>query len=178
MIFFLSLFIACSDKPKTEPTTESPQNVEAKATEAKATKSETPQKVESQKLQDFGAPFEIKEVIAAKEVLTEPKSFVGKKVRVEGTVQDVCQKMGCWMVISEGSSSMRITTKDHKFFVAKDGAGSKCHIEGEVIARTKDPERTAHFESESSDGAPIPEKEAEGDTVYEIVASSIRFIKE
>ena len=171
MILFLSLFIACGEKPATETKTESPKTVESKEAQAS-------QKAEPQKLQDFGAPFEIKDVIAAKDLLAEPKSFVGKKVRVEGTVQDVCQKMGCWMVISEGNTSMRITTKDHKFFVAKDGAGSKCHIEGEVIARTKDPERTAHFESESSEGAPIPEKEAEGDTVYEITASSVRFIKE
>lgn len=73
---------------------------------------------------------------------------------------------------------MRITTKDHKFFVAKDGAGSKCHIEGEVISRELDPERTAHFESESSKDAPIPEKEAKDNKTYEIVATSIRFIKE
>ena len=82
------------------------------------------------------------------------------------------------MVIGEGDKSMRITTKDHKFFVAKDGAGSTCHIEGEVIARDLDPDRTAHFESESSKDAPIPEKEVTGDKTYEIVATSIRFIKE
>ena len=86
--------------------------------------------------------------------------------------------MGCWMVISEGEKSMRITTKDHGFFVAKDGAGSKCHIEGEVISRELDAERTAHFESESSKDAPIPEKEAKDNKTYEIVATSIRFLKE
>ena len=175
MIFFFSLFVACNDAPqKEEIKPETSQKVSKEDTKT----SKEDKKIEAQKLQDFGAPFAIKDVIPAKDVLSEPTSFVGKTVRVEGTVKDVCQKMGCWMVISEGDTSMRITTKDHKFFVAKDGAGSKCHIEGEVIARQKDPERTAHFESETSEGAPIPEKETEGDTVYEIVASSIRFIKE
>ena len=173
MIWLFSLILACQETPK--------QDVTPKAEPPKAQKSEAPApatKPETQQAQDFGAAFTIKEITPAKSFFAAPDSYVGKQVRVEGTVTDVCQKMGCWMVISDGQSTLRVTTKDHKFFVAKDGAGSKCHIEGEVIARAKDPERIAHFESESSEGAKIPEKEAKGDTVYEIVASSIRFIKE
>ena len=51
---------------------------------------------------------------------------------------------------------MRVTTKDHGFFVDKQGAGRKCEVEGVVVSRQKDAERTAHFESEAGEGAPIP----------------------
>ena len=173
-MFWMTTFLfACQESEQKS------QTPEPKAEQTQeATKAPVAEKKEAAKAQDFGAPFAIEEVTQAKAVFDNPEGFVGKTVRVEGSVRDVCQKMGCWMVISEGEKSMRITTKDHKFFVAKDGAGSKCHIEGEVIARELDPERTAHFESESSKDAPIPEKEAKDNKTYEIVATSIRFIKE
>ena len=170
MIWLFSLFVACQDQ-----TTQK----EASSSEQTAEKSPKKPAVDNpSKIQDFGEPFKIKDVTPAKTFFSAPDSYVGKQIRLEGKVKDVCQKMGCWMVVSDGESSIRVTTKAHKILVAKDGAGSKCHIEGEVISRTKDPERTAHFESESTKGAPIPEKEAKGDTVYEIVATSVRFIKE
>ena len=172
-MFWMTTFLfACQE------TEQKTQKNEPKAEQTQEVKAPVAEKKEATKAQDFGAPFAIEEVTQAKAVFDNPEGFVGKTVRVEGSVRDVCQKMGCWMVISEGEKSMRITTKDHKFFVAKDGAGSKCHIEGEVIARELDPERTAHFESESSKDAPIPEKEAKDNKTYEIVATSIRFIKE
>ena len=107
--------------------------------------------------------------------MTNPDDYVGKTVRVTGKVSDVCQKMGCWMVITDADQHMRITTKDHKFFVAKDGAGATCDLEGTVVKREASPARTEHFKSEQSEGAPIPAAEEAGEATYEIVASAIRF---
>ena len=124
-MFWMTTFLfACQE------TEQKTQKNEPKAEQTQEVKAPVAEKKEATKAQDFGAPFAIEEVTQAKAVFDNPEGFVGKTVRVEGSVRDVCQKMGCWMVISEGEKSMRITTKDHKFFVAKDGAGSKCHIEG------------------------------------------------
>jgi len=79
------------------------------------------------------------------------------------------------MVITDADKHMRITTKDHKFFVAKDGAGATCDLEGTVVKQEANPERTEHFKSEQSEGAPMPEAELAGKATYEIVASAIRF---
>jgi hypothetical protein len=113
-------------------------------------------------------------IIPASRLLADPASFVDQQVRVEGRVADVCQKMGCWMVVADGDESMRVTMKDHDFAVDKQGAGSDCQIDGTVIAKKLDPEEVAHFESESAEGAVIPEKSVEGDVVYEIVAVGVR----
>lgn len=176
----LSLFlflIACSSQPATK-NTEPNVKVANKAKAADKNKGKTEKKEAANKgYTDYGKPFTLEKSMPASDLLAKPADFVDKKIRVEAKVTDVCQKAGCWLVITDNNKSMRITTKDHKFFVAKDGAGSRCHIEGNVIARAKDPSRTAHFESESSKGAPIPEKEAKGDKIYEIDASSIRFYK-
>ena len=171
MILFFSLFFACqetatkTDEPQKPEVKEANNNAQAKSPDADA-----------KKIQNYGSPFTIDKAMPAADLLNDPEKFVGQNVRIEGKVSDVCQKMGCWMVISEADKHMRITTKDHKFFVAKDGAGNHCHIEGKVISRELDPERTAHFESETSKDAPMPEKQAKDNKTYEIVASSIQFL--
>ncbi|MEC7986596.1 MAG: DUF4920 domain-containing protein [Myxococcota bacterium] len=170
MYIYFSFFFACSNA-----TTETIVKEEAVAEKTSAATEKKPT-MDVKDIQNYGAPFTIEKSIPAADLLQNPETYVGQKVRVEGTVSDVCQKMGCWMVISEADKHMRITTKGHKFFVAKDGAGNRCQIEGEVIARELDPDRTAHFESETSDGAPMPEKQAKDNKTYEIVASSVQFL--
>ncbi|MGC6510498.1 MAG: DUF4920 domain-containing protein [Myxococcota bacterium] len=123
---------------------------------------------------DFGTPLSVETITDADEFLNSPETFVGKTVRVSGNAADVCQKMGCWIVFSNGDKTMRVTTKDHGFFVDKQGAGRKCEVEGVVVSRQKDSERTAHFESEAGEGAPIPENEVVGETYFELEATGIR----
>lgn len=126
----------------------------------------------------YGTPFSTDTVVtSAADLFASPADFVGKSVRVEGRVADVCQKMGCWMVIAEGDQSMRVLMKDHAFSVDKQGAGSTCQIDGIVEAKTIDPKTVEHFESESAEGAVIPEKQAKSDVVYQFVAAGVRLKK-
>ena len=171
MILFFSILFACQETTKSSDAPEAASKaIEAKEAAPQAKASET------KKIQSYGAPFTIDKAMPAAALLGDPEKYVGQNIRIEGKVSDVCQKMGCWMVISEADKHMRITTKDHKFFVAKDGAGNHCHIEGKVISRELDAARTAHFESETSKDAPMPEKQAKDNKTYEIVASSIQFL--
>ena len=172
-ILTLSQLLACGNKTPAE-------NAEPAATEEVNQVTETPENTVSNEisidsLEHFGLEFTLETSLPAGTVLTNPKEYVGKTVRVTGKVSDVCQKMGCWMVITDADQHMRITTKDHKFFVAKDGAGATCDLEGTVVKREASPARTEHFKSEQSEGAPIPAAEEAGEATYEIVASAIRF---
>ena len=118
-ILSLSQLLACGNKTpaeKAEPTEE----VVNEVVEAHAEK--PAEKIEIENLEHFGLEFTLDDSIPAGTVLANPDEYVGKTVRVTGKVSDVCQKMGCWMVITDADQHMRITTKDHKFFVAKDGA--------------------------------------------------------
>ena len=164
-MWMIMALLACE-----EATTETPTEQPPVAQTAKE-----PQKSEPvDSFEQYGAEFTIADSIPATELLASPEKYVGKKVRVAAKVTDVCQKMGCWMVISEEDKHMRVTTKDHKFFVAKDGAGSMCDIEGEVVLKEADKERSEHFASEQSKGAPVPEGEKTNSATYEIVAEAIR----
>ena len=61
--------------------------------------------------------------------LIEGKDSVHAKL--SGTVNEVCQKKGCWMTLDMGGgSSMRVRFKDYGFFMPKDASGRTAIIEG------------------------------------------------
>ena len=123
----------------------------------------------------YGDAFTLESSSPGVAVLSSPEKFVNKTVRITGTVSDVCQKMGCWMVVSEGEHHMRVIMKDHAFAVNKSGSGFDCDIEGVVTAKAVDPDETAHYASESRPGAVVPEQDLKAqDTVYHLVASGVR----
>ncbi len=167
VILSLPALVACA---KTTAPAEAPAEAPTEAAVEEAAPEEAAPAV-----QHFGEAFTLEEVTPAATLLAAPADFVEKTIRVEGRVTDVCQKAGCWMVITDETNHMRIRTKDHGFFVAKDGAGSTAQIEGLVVALEVDPDTVAHFESESSEGATIPEHSAKDNTTYEMVASSVEF---
>jgi len=138
---------------------------------AEATAEETPS------VQHFGGDFTVETVTPASDLLSDPTSWVDKTVRVEGKVTDVCQKAGCWLVITDDTNHMRVRTKDHGFAVDKAGAGSTSQIEGLVVALPLNPEDVAHFASESSKDAVMPEDKATGEFTYEIVATAVEMRK-
>ena len=122
----------------------------------------------------FGSPFTQNAVLAAKDLLADPKAKVGQTVLVEGRVTDVCQKAGCWMVITSDEANgamMRVRMKDHGFSVAKDASGTTARVEGVVVEKPADPEEAAHFASEAQNPAAQPE--VAGKATYEIEAVAV-----
>src|SRR5689334_15418660 len=50
--------------------------------------------------QKFGTGVSNKDAVAISDLYAAPAKFVGKKVRIDGVVTDVCTDMGCWMAIA------------------------------------------------------------------------------
>ena len=70
------------------------------------------------------------EVVTIKELVAHPDAWVGKTVRVEGTIDEVCPKMGCWMRLVDGPDGVRIKVKDGEIVFPKDGKGKRAAAEG------------------------------------------------
>ena len=106
--------------------------------------------------------------VAFADVLKEPAKFAGKRVRIEGVVERVCQSEGCWMQIAPeaGVAGIRVTFKDHSFFVPKDSKTMKFKAEGEFFVKVLDRAQVDHL---VEDGAKI-ERKADG------TADEIRFV--
>ncbi|RPI15156.1 MAG: DUF4920 domain-containing protein [Ignavibacteriae bacterium] len=81
------------------------------------------------------------------DLLAKPDDYSGKVVKITGDITDVCQSAGCWMMLTDGTNSMRISTM-HKFFFPKDAKG-KVTAAGtfKVIEETE--EHAKHMNEES-----------------------------
>jgi hypothetical protein len=102
-----------------------------------------------------GEPLGDSPAVAFADVLEEPQKYAGKRVRIEGVVERVCQAEGCWMQIApdgEAEAAVRVTF-DHKFTVPKDAGKWKFRAEGEFAVKTLSKETVEHLVKD--DGAKI-----------------------
>jgi hypothetical protein len=86
----------------------------------------------------YGKKVTIKEVTPIADILANPEKYEGKQVLVEGTVGDVCKKMGCWMMLTgEGKGeSVRVKVKDGEIVFPQDARGRMARAQGVVSVRT------------------------------------------
>jgi hypothetical protein len=161
-----ALGLACTTAPA--PTAALPaEPAPAEAPTAAETASATPG------WDSFGEPFAETAAIPLRDALARAAELDGKDVIVEGRVSEVCQKAGCWMVLSDEERHVRVLMKDHAFSVDKQGAGRAGQVQGVLASRQVDPSEVAHYAEETRDGGVVPERVVEGPS-YEIVASAVR----
>lgn len=98
----------------------------------------------------FGAAFALKETRPLAPILAAGKDALPKDaVQVSGTVDSVCQKKGCWMVVKDGEQHARILMKDHGFTVPMDAKGKSVVVEGTLEARTFSEAQVKHLEKDA-----------------------------
>jgi hypothetical protein len=94
-----------------------------------------------------GQTIEAKGAISAPELASVMKEKGGATdIKVQGTVQDVCQMKGCWMTMNVGEGEeMRIKFKDYGFFVPKDCSGKIAVMQGNAYYDTTSVEELVHL---------------------------------
>jgi hypothetical protein len=60
----------------------------------------------------------------------QPTNF-DRAITVQGTIREVCQEEGCWMTITDGKKTVRMTFKDEAFRVAIASKG-EVHVKGVI----------------------------------------------
>lgn len=82
--------------------------------------------------ENLGAPLLLKTQTPIAELLAKPARFVGRSVQVKGKITDVCQMMGCWMMLSDTATgaSIRIKVNDGEIVFPKDSVGKMAVAEG------------------------------------------------
>jgi hypothetical protein len=121
--------------------------------------------------QHFGNPFRL----AATEPLSGAAGRNEKRVvQVKGTVDAVCQKKGCWMVLKDGDVTARVFTHAGNFFLPiGTSRGRGAVVEGELEARTVKEEFARHLE-EDKGGDPSKVKGDQQELV--IQATSVKLL--
>jgi uncharacterized protein DUF4920 len=93
----------------------------------------------------------------------------GRTVAVRGRTAEVCRSRGCWLVLSEGARSIRVTFRDYAFFVPKDLAGKTVVVEGVLSRRQLSADEAKHYAEESGAATSNPDPREE----WSLVATSV-----
>lgn len=121
----------------------------------------------------LGKPVDVKQSTAIADLLSHPESYVGKTVKVEGKITEVCQMMMCWIKVQNPKSKaiIQIKVNDGDIVFPKDGAGKTAVAQGEFvkIVLTKDQYiAQLKHEAEESGKKVDTSKITEGKAVYRI----------
>jgi hypothetical protein len=103
---------------------------------------------------DYGAGLTLEETTPLGEVVARPELHLDRTILVKGRIRDVCQKKGCWMVLTDGESQMRIRFADYGFFVPKDSSGKDAYVEGRAAVQEISEKEARHYEAEAIEGDP------------------------
>ena len=91
-----------------------------------------------------GAPITVKKPVKIAQLAKKPERFVGKTIRLEGTVKAVCQGAGCWVEVQDARGATFLAKSlDESVLLPKDCAGKKVVVQGVVTrldAKTHDHE--------------------------------------
>jgi len=79
------------------------------------------------------------------ELLADAEAHDGQTVVVRGDVAEVCLKKGCWLLLKDGVQEVRVTFKDHAFFVPTDCAGAPVEVKGVFVVEQVPADVAAHF---------------------------------
>ncbi len=82
----------------------------------------------------YGAGVTLQDNTLVSQILANPEAWVGKRVRVEGDVEDVCQMRGCWFSLKgdQPGKTMKFKVTDGEMEFPKDSAGMHAVAEGTV----------------------------------------------
>lgn len=71
-------------------------------------------------------------MIAIETLMADPEAFLGKVVRVTGTVKEVCPMKGCWTDLEANGHKVRVKVKDGEIVFDQKLVGKEVIAEGTV----------------------------------------------
>ena len=66
-------------------------------------------------------------------------------VLTTGTVDQVCQKKGCWLSLKDSKTRVRVKFKDYAFFVPTSLIGKKVVVKGSIVRKVTSIEEQKHY---------------------------------
>ncbi len=121
----------------------------------------------------FGGQVSDTEPVALADLLARAEELADQTIVVEGEVDGVCKKKGCWMTMHAGGESMRVTFQDYGFFVPLDCEGRKVRMEGVFTQEVTPVDDLKHYLEDAGkheEAAKVTEPKVE----YKFVATGVR----
>lgn len=106
------------------------------------------------------------------DLMKDPVSNNDKVIVVKGNVSEVCQAMGCWMVLSDGTNNTRVKT-NHEFLLPKDITGRNAIVYGTFKVTEISEDDAKHYNEETKNPAVKTEDIKGPQKAYELEATGI-----
>ena len=116
--------------------------------------------------EELGKGVKTAESTPISKILADPDAYIGKTVRIEGKVLDVCPMKGCWMELQgeDGKQSLKVRVDDGVIVFPVTSKGKLAVAEGtvEAIPMSRDQyvdwlEHLSHEKGETFDAASVGE---------------------
>jgi hypothetical protein len=122
---------------------------------------------------DYGKALSAAQPVQVSELIASPDKYVGKVVKVEGLVTDVCAKRGCWMTLAGDKEfqTVRIKVDDGVIVFPMEAKGKKAVAEGTFKKTDLTREQTLEYlkhQAEESNRPFDPKSVTAGMTLYQI----------
>lgn len=104
----------------------------------------------------FGATITADNAITYEELVPKMANTDSLAIKITGTVGEVCQKKGCWMMLvsdQPGVPEMRVTFKDYAFFMPKDLTGKRVVLDGFAYISETSVEDLRHYAEDAGKSA-------------------------
>ena len=121
----------------------------------------------------LGKPVELKHAITVADLMSAPARRAGKTVQVKGKITETCERMGCWMNLSDETSGKRVRVKvnDGEIVFPKTAVGKMAVAQGKLVKLELTREQAgaaARHEAEEQNRKFDPASVKTGTTVYQI----------
>lgn len=95
------------------------------------------------RMTEYGAGVKSTVYIPLSQAVAEKK--FNTTVALKATVVEVCQVKGCWMILVDGDTKVRVTFKDYGFFMPKNLAGAVVVVEGVLSEEVLSEKDARHY---------------------------------
>ncbi len=131
----------------------------------------------AQEIQHFGETFPETKGLTVKKFEKKLKKSNEFNGIVTGKVTEVCQSMGCWLRIDDGTTEgVMVKMKDHEFFVPKDISGRTITIKGKASVTTTPVSELRHYAEDAGKSKEEIEKITQDKKEIVMVADGVKLL--
>ena len=128
--------------------------------------------------QVYGTAPDLAVATPVSQILAKPADYLGKVVKVQGLVVDVCASRGCWLELGgdKGFETIRVKVQDGVIVFPRSARGKKAFAQGklEMISMTAEEARRFREHQALEKGAAFdPKGEAGPLTIYQLKPSGV-----
>lgn len=117
----------------------------------------------------YGGEMPGGEAVPVAQAIANVEQHVDQPGKFAGRITQVCQKMGCWLILEDDGRHARVMARDHAYGVPTDSSG-RAEVHGVLEVRELSQEQADHFAEDAGQQGDVDLRE------YRIVADSIALL--